>query len=147
MGPEEVAWFDEQLTERHYLKAGRPVGDDLRQVVRVRGRPAALLAWSPACYALKDRDRRLGGSATPRVERLKLIGQNRRFLLLSARGEAPNLALIRNALFALLPEHFPDSSHPVIHEQLHSRPAACLRVIRSRCAQNKRPCIRKTAHH
>ena len=37
----EVAWFDAQLAERHYLGAGRPVGDYLRQVVRVRGAPAA----------------------------------------------------------------------------------------------------------
>jgi len=43
-----------------------------------------------------------------------------------------NLALLRNALFALLPEHYPDVPHPEIHEQLHSHPARCLRVIRSR---------------
>lgn len=43
-----------------------------------------------------------------------------------------NLALLRNALFALLPEHYPQRSHPEIHELLHSHPAACLRVIRSR---------------
>jgi len=43
-----------------------------------------------------------------------------------------NLALLRNALFALLPHHYPGVPHPVIHEQLHSHPAACLRVIRSR---------------
>lgn len=92
VGREGAAWFDQQLAERHYLKAGRPVGDYLRQVVKVRGRPAALLAWGPACYALKDRDRWLGWSTTQRVERLKLIVQNRRFLLLTAKGEAPNLA-------------------------------------------------------
>lgn len=43
-----------------------------------------------------------------------------------------NLALLRNALFALLPEHYPEVPHPEIHEQLHSNPAGCLRVIRSR---------------
>ena len=42
-----------------------------------------------------------------------------------------NLALLRNALFALLPEHYPGLSHVEIHERLHSHPAACLRVIRS----------------
>lgn len=42
-----------------------------------------------------------------------------------------NLALLRNALFALLPEHYPGLSHPQIHERLHSSPAACFRVIRS----------------
>lgn len=88
----DIAWFDQQLADQHYLGAGRPVGDYLRQVVHVRGRPAALLVWGPACYALKDRDRWLGWSAVQRVERLKLIVQNRRFLLLTAKDEAPNLA-------------------------------------------------------
>jgi len=43
-----------------------------------------------------------------------------------------NLALLRNALLALLPEHYPDSSLPEIKERLHSDPAACLRVARSK---------------
>ena len=107
VGPEEVAWFDQRLAERHYLKAGRPVGDYLRQVVKRRGQPVALLAWGPACYALKDRDRWLGWSTTQRVERLKLIVQNRRFLLLSAKGEAPNLASqTLAAAVRALPEHW-----------------------------------------
>lgn len=89
---DDIAWFDQQLAGQHYLGAGQPIGDYLRQVVLVRGRTAALLVWGPACYALKDRDRWLGWSATQRVERLKLIVQNRRFLLLSPKGEAPNLA-------------------------------------------------------
>jgi len=88
----EAGWFDEQLEQKHYLGAGRPVGDYLRQTVRQRGRPVALLAWGPACYALKDRDRWIGWSANQRLERLKLVVQNRRFLLLTAKGEAPNLA-------------------------------------------------------
>ena len=46
-------------------------------------------------------------------------------------GALAALALLRNALFALLPKHFPDVSHPEIHEQLHSHPAACLRVLRA----------------
>jgi len=88
----ELAWFDQQLSAQHYLGAGRPVGDYLRQVVRVRGQPAALLVWGPACYALKDRDRWLGWSAPQRVERLKLLVQNRRFLVLADQSAAPNLA-------------------------------------------------------
>jgi hypothetical protein len=88
----DLAWFDQQMADRHYLGAGRPVGDYLRQVVRVRGQPAALLVWGPACYALKDRDRWLGWSAPQRVERLKLIVQNRRFLVLADKQQAPNLA-------------------------------------------------------
>jgi len=89
---EEQAWFDQQLSEHHYLGAGRSVGDYLRQVVEVRGKIAALLVWGPACYALKDRDKWIGWSATQRVERLKLIVQNRRYLLLKPKGSEPNLA-------------------------------------------------------
>jgi len=88
----EVPWFDEQLAAHHYLGAGRPVGDYLRQIVEVDGRPAALLVWGPSCYALKDRDLWISWSASQRVERLKLIVQNRRFLLLAAKGQSPNLA-------------------------------------------------------
>jgi len=40
-----------------------------------------------------------------------------------------NLALLRNALLAILPDHFGGTSLTQIHENLHSRPAACLRVI------------------
>src|SRR5471032_45802 len=88
----EAAWFDEQLATHHNLGAGRSVGDYLRQTVKVRGTVAALLVWGPACYRLKDRDRWISWSAPQRVARLKLIVQNRRFLLLSDKGAAPNLA-------------------------------------------------------
>lgn len=89
---DEVGWFDGQLATQHYLGAGRPVGDYLRQVVERDGQPVALLVWGPACYALKDRDRWISWSASQRVERLKLIVQNRRFLVLARKGESPNLA-------------------------------------------------------
>ena len=89
---DEVGWFDGQLAAQHYLGAGRAVGDYLRQVVRREDQPVALLVWGPACYALKDRDLWISWSASQRVERLKLIVQNRRFLVLAAKGESPNLA-------------------------------------------------------
>lgn len=88
----QVEWFDGLLAEKHYLGAGRAVGDYLRQVVEVDGRPAALLVWGPACYALKDRDQWISWSTVQRLERLKLIVQNRRFLVLADKGQSPNLA-------------------------------------------------------
>lgn len=42
-----------------------------------------------------------------------------------------NIALVRDALLALLPEHYPEHSLPEIKELCHSRPATCLRIIRS----------------
>jgi len=89
---DQVGWFDGLLKDQHYLGAGHPVGDYLRQVVQINGRPVALLVWGPACYALKDRDLWISWSASQRLERLKLIVQNRRFLVLSGKGESPNLA-------------------------------------------------------
>jgi hypothetical protein len=52
----DIQWFDQQMGEHHSLGAGRAVGDYLRQVVALKGKPVALLVWGPACYALKDRD-------------------------------------------------------------------------------------------
>jgi hypothetical protein len=88
----ELAWFDGLLADKHYLGAGRSVGDYLRQVIEVDGKPAALLVWGPACYALKDRDNWISWSTVQRLERLKLIVQNRRFLVLADKGQSPNLA-------------------------------------------------------
>lgn len=89
---DQVPWFEGVLSDQHYLGAGRAVGDYLRQVVEIEGKPVALLVWGPACYALKDRDLWISWSVTQRLERLKLIVQNRRFLLLHPQGESPNLA-------------------------------------------------------
>ena len=103
----EVPWFNGLLGEHHYLGAGRPVGDYLRQVVETEGRPVALLVWGPACYALKDRDRWIGWSATQRLERLQLLVQNRRFLVLTAKGQWPNLASqVMGAALRVLPEQW-----------------------------------------
>jgi predicted transposase YbfD/YdcC len=43
-----------------------------------------------------------------------------------------NLAVIRNGLLALLPEHFPDQSLPVLHDQFESSPATGLRLLRAK---------------
>ena len=88
----EIGWFEGVLADKHYLGAGRPVGDYLRQVVEVDGKAVAMLVWGPACYALKDRDQWISWSTVQRLERLKLIVQNRRFLVLAEKGQSPNLA-------------------------------------------------------
>ena len=104
---DEIQWFDGLLADHHYLGAGRPVGDYLRQVVEIDAKPVALLVWGPACYALKDRDLWISWSATQRLERLKLIVQNRRFLVLHAKGDSPNLASqAMSAALRALPEQW-----------------------------------------
>jgi hypothetical protein len=108
--PAETAAFDAQLASHHYLGAGRPVGDYLRQFVERDGVPVALLVWGPSCYALKDRDRSIGWSTPQRVARLKLIVQNRRFLVLSPKGQSPNLASqAMGAALRVLADHWDEA--------------------------------------
>ncbi len=89
---EENPRFDSLCGDLHYLGATRPIGHFLRQVAVVDGEWIALLAWGPACYSLQDRDDWIGWHPAQRAERLNLVAQNRRFLLLHERGAAPNLA-------------------------------------------------------
>ena len=104
---DQKQWFDTQLERHHPLKAGRAVGEHLRQIVEMEGQPIALLVWGPACYALKDRDLWIGWSAVQRMERLKLVVQNRRFLLLHQKGQFPNRASqAMGAALRALPEQW-----------------------------------------
>ena len=59
-GARQLAWFDAQLRDHHYLGAGRPV---------------ALPIWSPARYALQDCAAWIGRGAAMCVARLKLVVQ------------------------------------------------------------------------
>lgn len=95
--------FDELMGDLHYLGSAKPTGDFLRQAVVRNGEWVALLAWGPACYALKDRDEWVGWHPALRAERQKLVVQNRRYLLLHDRGAEPNLAskALASALRAL----------------------------------------------
>jgi hypothetical protein len=90
--PKEIEWFDEKLAEQHYLGQTPPVGDFLRQAVEREGKPVALLAWGAAALKLKDREAWIGWTTPQRAERLKLVVQNRRYLLLHPKGKEPNLA-------------------------------------------------------
>lgn len=88
----EVKAFDRRLADQHYLGSTRPVGDFLRQVVERDGKPVAQLAWGSAALKLKDREAWIGWTLAQRAERLKLVVQNRRYLLLHDKGAEPNLA-------------------------------------------------------
>jgi hypothetical protein len=79
------------LREEHYLGAGRSVGCTLVQAVHRHGNWVALLVWGPACLKLADRDEAIGWSDSQRAERIGLVVQNRRFLVLGAT-RLPNLA-------------------------------------------------------
>ena len=88
----EASRFNKLIGERHYLGKAKSVGDFLMQVAERDGEWVGLLVWGPASLKLKDRDNWIRWNPALRAERLKLVAQNRRFLLLKGRGEEPNLA-------------------------------------------------------
>lgn len=90
--PSERERFDALLAQKHYLGVAPPVGDFLRQVVMRDGQWVALLVWGPAALKLKDREKWIGWNPALAAQRLKLVVQNRRYLLLHERGREPNLA-------------------------------------------------------
>ena len=81
----------EALGREHGLGAGREAGDRLCQLVFKEGRLAGVLVWCAAAWHLKDRDEVVGWDAVTRSERLKLVVQLRRFLVLE-EARRPNLA-------------------------------------------------------
>lgn len=75
--------FDALLHRFHYLSYRSPVGENLQYLARERtGRPVACLLFGSAAWQCADRDRYLGWAATTRAERLHLLTNNHRFLLL-----------------------------------------------------------------
>jgi ribosomal protein S15P/S13E len=103
---EEYPRASELLQREHYL-GDCPGGRQLLQVVEnPHGQWLALLDWGPACWKLADRESHIGWTAQQRAERLGLIVQNRRFLILGKR-RMPNLAsrALRLAIKAL-PQHW-----------------------------------------
>lgn len=86
----EHARAGEFLKQEHYL-GDCPQGRQLLQVVEYQGHWVALLDWGPACWKLADREHHIGWTHQQRAERLGLIVQNRRFLVLG-KERMPNLA-------------------------------------------------------
>jgi Domain of unknown function (DUF4338) len=89
--PDEMPRVASLLKDQHYLGAGRQVGRTLVQIVHHEERWVAILVWGPAAMKLIDRDEWIGWTQRQRAERLGLIVQNRRFLVL-AETRMPNLA-------------------------------------------------------
>ena len=80
------------LSEKHPQRVPKRVGHELRMVVEQDGEWVAVLMWTSACQRLQDRDEWIGWTNAQRAERLKLIVQLRRYLLLHPAGTRPNLA-------------------------------------------------------
>ncbi len=78
----DEALFNSLLQQHHYLGYSRPVGEHLKYLVYAQGRPLACIAWSSAVRHLGSRDRYIGWSAAARLQNIRHIAYNTRFLIL-----------------------------------------------------------------
>ena len=79
------------LDAEHSQGAAKTAGDALWQLVYEGETLCAVLVWCACAFRLKARDAWIGWDDVTRAQRLKLIVQNRRFLVLEA-ARRPNLA-------------------------------------------------------
>ena len=91
VGPEDYPRFQSLLRRHHYLQGIQPVGQRLYYVAEWRGQWLALLVFCAAARHLRHRDRWIGWSETQRRQRLSLVTNNARFLILP-HCHFPNLA-------------------------------------------------------
>jgi hypothetical protein len=91
-GRSEQKRFEQLLKEKHPQQSPKGVGHQLRMVVEEDGQWVAVLLWTSGCQRLQDRDEWIGWTNAQRAQRLKLIVQLRRYLLLHERGARPNVA-------------------------------------------------------
>ena len=84
--PEEQARWDALVHEHHYLGLRSLFGKTLRYVASVDGRWLALLGWQAAALKCAARDDWIGWPRVLHYQRLHLLANNARFLILPGRG-------------------------------------------------------------
>ena len=144
---EERRW-NELVRTHHYLGFRNLCGRRLRHVAVLGERWLALLGWHAAALHCAARDRWIGWSSLQRRQRLFLVANNSRYLLLPAASGVPNLAsrvlglslrrlradwLALHGHDLLLAETFVD---PQRYRGTCYRPAACWPT---RCTPSKKP--------
>lgn len=89
--PSERSEWDELMDSHHYLGFKSLVGESIRYVAEIKGHWVALLGWSSAALKCQPRDAWIGWPQALQWQRLYLIANNSRFLILSGI-HIPNLA-------------------------------------------------------
>lgn len=89
--PDERQMWDRLMSQYHYLGLKSLVGKSIRYVAEVQGRWLALLGWAASALKCQPRDTWIGWSQAIQWQRLHLIANNSRFLILPGI-HIPNLA-------------------------------------------------------
>jgi hypothetical protein len=86
--PKQEAKWNKAVKKHHYLKEHRLVGESLRYVAKLDGKPIGYLGWSSAAFHLQARDRWIGWPEPLRKIRRPLVACNARFVLLGPKTPA-----------------------------------------------------------
>ncbi len=89
--PEERMRWDETVKRYHYLGFKRFPGRGLRYIFEWRGEWIGLAGWQSGVFKCRLRDRWVRWKATIQFQRLHLVANNTRFLLLGEAGTFPRL--------------------------------------------------------
>ena len=89
---EERRRWDALVAEFHYLPFRGLFGQSLRHVAVYGSVWVALLGWTAGAFKVGSRDRWIGWPPVRQFRRLGLIANNSRFVVLTGKGEARNLA-------------------------------------------------------
>jgi predicted transposase YbfD/YdcC len=112
--PKEFSKCDELIVRDHYLHSAQLVGERLRYVVTWRGAWLGLATWSAPAFHLKARDQFIGWTEEQRRQRLALLVNNSRLLVLP-NCHYPNLIsrFMKGMLARLSADWQAAWSHPV----------------------------------
>ncbi len=91
VAPTERSVWNRLMKRHHYLGFQSIVGQSLRYVAVHEGRWMALLGWGSAALKCKARDQWIGWTEALKLQRLPLVANNSRFLILPG-VTIPNLA-------------------------------------------------------
>lgn len=89
--PDERQRWDQLMRQHHYLGFSRTAGRALRQVAEWRGQWVGLLLWQACALMCAPRDRWIGWARPIQFQRLHLVANNARFLILPD-AQRPHLA-------------------------------------------------------
>jgi len=90
-GAADVERWNTLMRTHHYLATSNLMGEQIRYVAEHCGQWVALLGWSSASLKLQDRDAWIGWTPAMARQRLQLVANNARFLVLPG-FDRPNLA-------------------------------------------------------
>ncbi len=83
---------DALVDRHHYLGFNRFTGRGLRSIFEWRGQWIGLAGWQSGALKCRPRDRWVGWKAPIQFQRLHVVGNNKRFLLLGDEGTSPGLS-------------------------------------------------------